>query len=602
MMPAFFPHLWQSTIFAGVAALLTIALRGNRARVRFNIWLCASIKFVMPLSLLISVGSHIRWTPVQQYATPAVSYAVKSIAQPFAPATYIVPVRSETDWTPFILAGIWGCGFLAIAMIRLRLWLRVRATVRASRPLAIPSPVEIRSAPGLIEPGVVGWLRPVLLLPEGIVDRLTPAELEALLAHELCHIRRRDNLFAAIHMVIEALFWFHPLVWWIGARMVEERERACDEEVLNGGNQPRVYADAIVSVCRLYAESPLACMAGVTGSNIRKRIEAIMRNRKATALTGGRKALLASAGIGAVVLPIVAGILMTAGRVPLIYAQSPVPSFDVISVKQSAPDVQVKTNFPLGPGDVYVRNGGRFSAQGFPLGTYLYFAFKVLGNDNAAVAAQLPNWALSERFDIEARTDGDPKKDTKDQMRLMMRSLLAERFHLKTHYETRDAPIFAITLAKPGKMGPQLQQHPADAVCNTVLSSGGPAASPSNTVGGYPEQCGGLLPMPSSAPGRLRFGARNVTMGFIGNQLTALGVLGRPAVDQTGLGGTFDFALEFVPEVGAGQPGAGADFQPDPNGPTFSQGLREQLGLKLESTKGASQFLVIDHLEHPTGN
>ncbi len=126
---------------------------------------------------------------------------------------------------------------------------------------------------------MVGLLRPILLLPAGIAERLTPPQLEAVLAHELCHVRRRDNLFASIHMIVEAIFWFHPLVWWIGARLVEERERACDEEVLSLGSEPHVYAEAILNVCKLYVESPLVCVSGVTGANLKRRIEAIMTNR-----------------------------------------------------------------------------------------------------------------------------------------------------------------------------------------------------------------------------------------------------------------------------------------------------------------------------------
>src|SRR6185437_13947349 len=77
------------------------------------------------------------------------------------------------------------------------------------------------------------------------------------LAHELCHVRRRDNLLVSIHMIVEAIFWFHPLVWWIGARMIEERECACDEDVVSGGNAPDLYAEAIVKVCKWSTESPL---------------------------------------------------------------------------------------------------------------------------------------------------------------------------------------------------------------------------------------------------------------------------------------------------------------------------------------------------------
>ena len=74
-------------------------------------------------------------------------------------------------------------------------------------------------------------------------------------------------------MVVQAIFWFHPLVWWIGARLVDERERACDEDVIRLGSEPEVYAESILKTCEFYVESPLACVAGVTGSDLKKRIE-----------------------------------------------------------------------------------------------------------------------------------------------------------------------------------------------------------------------------------------------------------------------------------------------------------------------------------------
>jgi len=318
-------HLWQSTFFAVAAGLLTLAFRKNRAQVRYWLWLSASVKFFIPFALLISFGSHLSWAPVaQRIATPAVSFAVEYVAQPFPETVPITTATTSRDWTPLLIAGLWLAGILVIALIRLRLWRRVRAAVRGSIPLSIPSVVEIRSAPGLLEPGVVGFWRPVLVLPEGIVERLTPSELEAILAHEVCHVRRRDNLFASIHMVAEAVFWFHPLVWWIGARLLEERERACDESVLHLGNQPRVYADAILNVCKLYVESPLVCVSGVTGSDIKRRIEAIMMNRTGLSLNRAKKLLLACAGVTALAGPVAVGVLIAVGHVPAIHAQSPV--------------------------------------------------------------------------------------------------------------------------------------------------------------------------------------------------------------------------------------------------------------------------------------
>src|SRR4029077_3441034 len=138
------------------------------------------------------------------------------------------------------------------------------------------TPIDLVLSRTSLEPGIFGITRPVLVWPEGISKHLEDAHLEAILAHELWHVRRRDNLAAALHMLVEAMFWFHPLVWWLGARLVEERERACDEEVLRLGNSPETYAEGILKVCKLYVESPVLCVSGVTGANLKRRIEEIM--------------------------------------------------------------------------------------------------------------------------------------------------------------------------------------------------------------------------------------------------------------------------------------------------------------------------------------
>jgi uncharacterized protein (TIGR03435 family) len=279
--------------------------------------------------------------------------------------------------------------------------------------------------------------------------------------------------------------------------------------------------------------------------------------------------------------------------------QTPVrPSFEITSVKLHKSDDKPFSNVPLGPGDVYSSTGGRFTVRGLPLVSYLFFAYKITGDQTEAVLSQLPGWATTDRFDIEAKTDGDPAKDTKDQMRLMVQSLLAERFGLKARYETRQVPVFALTLAKPGKTGPQLRAHPADAPCSTAIPSAGEPGPEVTVDGGYPRLCGGFLGMPAIVPGRMREGGRNVTMAFIASHFIA-DFAERPVIDQTGLSGTFDIVVEFVPETSG--PGGG-DSQPDPSGPTFFQALKEQLGLRLESEKGPAQVLVIDHLDHPSEN
>ena len=144
---------------------------------------------------------------------------------------------------------------------------------------------------------MIGIFRPVLVLPEGIRDRLTPEQLAAIVAHELRHAARRDNLTGALHMLVETLFWFHPATWWIRRRLLDERERACDEDVLAMGREPRAYAEGILEICKLYLTLPAPCTAGVTGGNLRRRIEGILENRLAVGV-GRRKARAARCRLG----------------------------------------------------------------------------------------------------------------------------------------------------------------------------------------------------------------------------------------------------------------------------------------------------------------
>jgi beta-lactamase regulating signal transducer with metallopeptidase domain len=283
-------HLWQSTLFALAVGLLTLMCRRNHAGVRYWLWFSASIKFFIPFTLLIALGDRLQWaSKAPQIAAPAVSATLAQMGRPFVvePAMGFLSVQEaarSVDWFTLAILSVWVAGTIAMTVARFRTWRQIRAAVRASSPWAVaslpmPANVAVRSTPGVMEPGVVGLWRPVLLVPSGIEDDLTPRQLASVLTHELCHIKRRDNATAAVHMIAEALFWFHPLVWWIGARLVDERERACDQEVLRTCGEPRIYAEGIVNVCKRYVESPLTCVPGVSGANVKNRIRDIMTNR-----------------------------------------------------------------------------------------------------------------------------------------------------------------------------------------------------------------------------------------------------------------------------------------------------------------------------------
>jgi len=496
------------------------------------------------------------------------------------------------DALPAVLVAVWTLGFAGLACFWWLRWRQVAAAVRAGSIEQLGLPVRTISSPLFLEPGVFGVFRPVLLLPEGISERLTPAQLESVLAHELCHVRHRDNFIAFIQMFVESVFWFHPLVWWIGRRIFDERERACDEEVLRLGNEPRIYAQSILKICELYLESPAPCVAGVTGANLRKRIEAILSNSVPSRLNFPRQAALAFCAAVACVIPVAIGIW----NAPAARAQSPaqVSAFEVASVKANHSAEPPNSNFPLGPGDVYVRNGGYFSATGYPLQTYITFAFKMTGDQIRYVTDQLPDWAKTVRYDIQARVQGNPGKDD---MRAMMRSLLADRFKMKTHYEDREVPVFAMMLlAKSGKTGRELRPHAETSDCPTEQ----PSASTPGVVRGAPAFCNGIYQLPPTAGGQIRFGGRNVTLGFIGDTFGA-GAMGRPMIDQTGLSGRFDFTLEWTQER-PGQSPPGANAQTEPAGVSFEDALRDQLGIKLQARKGPVSILVIDHVERATEN
>ena len=277
--------------------------------------------------------------------------------------------------------------------------------------------------------------------------------------------------------------------------------------------------------------------------------------------------------------------------IALLAAIASAQSFDVASIKLSKAGEPPNSNFPLGPGDVYTPNGGLFRATGQPAWTYISFAYKLNGNQLQSLLPQLPSW-INDPYDIEARAASDPGKDG---MRLMMRSLLADRFKFRIHDEARQVAVLAMVLIKPGALGPQLFAHPQDAPCSTESAPGPNVLHTS--AGDLPKLCNGIYPMPPAARGHVRFAGRNVTLGFVGDTMSAGVGLGRPMIDQTGLG-TVDFILEFTaPARGTSPP------PPDAEPPLeFQDALRTQLGIKLVSQKGAVNMMIVDHIEKPGAN
>jgi bla regulator protein BlaR1 len=592
-------HLWQSTMFAVLVGFLTLALRKNGARLRYRLWLAASVKFLIPWALLIGLGGH--WArsrgPVSVHN--GLYSVVEVVSQPFsqsavpavAPNTGSKMIAHLLSSLPEICLALWLCGFVATLGLWWFRWWRVSRALRGAvsisqgrevdalrqleRMAGVRKPTMLLLSQASLEPGIFGIVRPVLLWPMGISARLEDAHLKAILAHELWHVRRRDNLTAAVHMVVEAVFWFHPLVWWLGARLVEEREQACDEEVLQMISQPQVYAESILKTCEFCVTSPLACVSGVTGADLKKRIIRIMTERVASRLDFNRKLLLIAAGLVAVAAPIVFGLLNatpTRAESQAGNTTTKLPRFEVASVK---PNKSGDPNVML----MFKPNG--FSATNAPLHEVIRLAYQVPDFQMSGG----PPWINSERYDIEAKVDSSAAEQLRqldqDQHRQMLQSLLQDRFKLKVHWETKELPVYALAVAKNG---PKLHEaKPDDTYPNGIKDEGGVGRA-------------GLMRM---GPGRIK--AQGLPMNTFVRLLSQQ--LGRTVLDKTGLAGNYDVELQWTQDnIPASMMGPDGNPTPEISGPSVFTAIQEQLGLKLESQKGPVEVLVIDHVEPASAN
>jgi len=588
-------HLLQSTVFAGVAALLAIAFRRQRAGIRYWIWLAASLKFLIPFAVLIELGTHIPWPAAMPTARPHFGISAPDDSRPFLVQRFVTaeaprPSRN-TGIAEVMLFAVWLSGAGAVLCFWMREWHRMRQIIRSGVPLSVNAPIRALTVPAHVEPGVVGILRPVLLLPDGIVGRLSAEELQAIILHERCHIRRRDNLAAFLHMIVESVFWFHPLVWWIERRLVEERERACDEEVVRLTSDPESYAQSILNVCRFYSASPSICVSGVTGAELRKRIEDIMKGGVFQPLNTARKLVLTAAGSLAIGLPLLIGFAI-APQMPA-QSQSTTPvAFEVASIK-------LNHNADVRSTRMQVQPGGRFSTTAISLRFLVSEAYEIPFQSprmswtpefDAAVREMAPA-----EFDIEAVAQqgaipaGATNTVQTQIIRRMLQSLLADRFKLVVRRETKELPVYAIVI---GKNGPKLKKSDLlEKDCEERVEK--PGVVP----------CHGF----NGGQGRgLHADAANMTdlAQFVENWA------GRPVVDKTGLTGLFNIQTTgwrpqetrpIQPRPDGQPPSAEQQAFADPATPTLFD-IFEQLGLKLEAQRASVETLTLVSVQRPTEN
>ncbi|HLK07816.1 MAG TPA: M56 family metallopeptidase [Candidatus Angelobacter sp.] len=612
LSPGIGNHLWQSTLFAAVAGLLTLALRKNHARARYWLWLAASLKFLVPFSGLIVIGSRLSGWHAVEGSNKGFYFAIEGFIRPFPQAPVTQPASAMflsglANMLPALLVAGWLCGIVVVLFVWLVRYQKISSFLRHAQPLregrevealdrlasvgGVRKKIDIFLSPASLEPGIMGIARPALVWPEGISDRLEDAHLDAILAHEVWHVRRHDNLAAMVHMLVEAIFWFHPLVWWLGARLVEERERACDEEVLQSGSERQVYAESILKICEFCVGSPLACVAGVTGADLKKRIVHIMTKNVASKLNFSRKLLLGVAGVLSIAMPIIYGLARPAQG----WAQSQNAAPNAALFNSAGVHISV-TPGETGNGKIqtriiYAPDG--LKAKNQTLLELIKLAYGVQANQISGG----PDWMATALFNIDVKLDdsfvAEIKKLTPEQHKterdLMFQNLLADHFKLALHRENRLLPGYALVIAQNG---PKVQPaKPGDTYPNGIKSPDG-------------------LP---TGPHRFAFGsdgfvAQALPTSFIAERLATH--LNQPVVDRTGLAGDYDFTLKWPqqsdPPVETSvhknaQTGA-KETTVHIGAASLIAAVEEQLGLKLDPQTIPLPVLVIDRAERPAAN
>lgn len=597
-----FNHLWQSTLVLAGAWLLTVFLRRNAARIRFAIWTLASLKFLVPFSLLAWIGAF--WArPMAGKAVASALYtAADQVSQPFQPSfattAHAAMLAEPSHWfaiVPGVLAAIWFCGFVYLCARWTLDWRRMArianqavpieqgreldALSRAESSAGLRTPIAMRVSAHAIEPGIFGVRRPVLLWPAGISAQLDDLQIASIVAHEVEHVRRCDNLTAGLHMIVEAIFWFHPAVHWVGIRLMEERERACDEKVLELRARPESYAESILKVCAFCVEPPMPCVAGVSGSDLRQRIVRIMTHPSCLTLGALRKCALAAAAVAMIAAPVGFGMLhaMQAPTALVHPAGGSVPQFDVVSIKPSPDSAQDRRLIGMSPAG--------FTAKHASLKVLLGVAYETRGE---AQIVGGPSWMNSEYFDIEAKlSEADieasrklPREQQERQLSAMLQAMLADRFGLKTAFETRELPVYALVVAKGGAKIKQVQVDPFP-------------------PDGTPPPPGAHLPRLMTNDGR-EWTATAFAIPQFTHWLSRFEELNnRIVVDETGMTGNYDFVLSGVSMRNQMEPGHEASQAPPTS---IFTALEEQLGLKLESRKAPVEVVIVEHAQQPSPN
>ncbi|HEX4138276.1 MAG TPA: M56 and DUF3738 domain-containing protein [Bryobacteraceae bacterium] len=553
--------LWQAL---AVTALVWLVLRFARrinAATRYAIWWATlGVVLILPVAprLISVIRTHPQPVALATAKPPSVTLAPVIVE----PVVVTVPPDRMAIW-PLAVAAIWA----AILLWRLyqigRSYVYLRGVKRRSAVSVVPLPAIPRHADLLISrdivsPMAVGFLRPAIILPEALVPELSEPERDHVLLHESAHLAKYDDWINLAMRILGGILALHPIAIWILRRIEREREMACDDWVVARTGSARPYAASLARLVELRQAARREMLASGLfgpGSKVGDRIELLLqRDRIFSSRASTRDVVISATAL--------IGLMLAGSLAPrwIAFAQDARPRFEVASIKPNSSGLKGVC--------CLVQPGGRLHATSATLKSMIEWAY---GVQDYQISGG-PTWLDSAGYDILAEPEhaSNPNWENRDYFRQMVQGLLAERFSLRLQRETKDLPIYELTIAKNG---PKMKAFERPQNAGDTRIHGGK---------------GQLI-------------AEKLTMNLLAQEVLS-NVLGRPVVDKTGLTAWYDFKLEWTPDEGVRGPDGQREGAGDAAGPSIFSAVQDQLGLKLESTRGPVEILVIERAEKPDAN
>src|SRR6185312_15780460 len=425
--------LWQGACIAAIYAIARTWMRSAQTRYALACITLAAMIAAPIVTFAISGTTAASETRPASVAVAHIHRAAPLAKDPALDPIPIVKTRSVPgEITPW-LARLWLAGAMILWLRLLLTWMAAgRMTFRQVQPapsewqlslnrlrarIQVTRRVRLLVSSLIQGPVVIGWLRPVILVPVSALAGVPCEHMEALLAHELAHIRRHDYLINILQSVAEATLFYHPAVWWISRHIRMERENCCDDVAVSVTGDPLVYVLALSNLESRRSASVAPALAA-NGGSLKHRIARLLGVRSPAPVPGAIAAVLV--------------LLLTAWVA--VSQTSPTARFDAASIRLHPGEI---------PGVTFSTEPGRLIVVNNPVTNLIGNAYGIHGKNLIGG----PEWIRSDRYDMEATAAG---ASTEKQMMQMLQVLLADRFRLQVHTEQREEPIYHLVVAKGG--------------------------------------------------------------------------------------------------------------------------------------------------------